>query len=67
MANELTNPERSDRVSLRAFVDFHEIYSKSKSIDLATQVVFPEQYSTIIGTLSVAMTQARNAEEKVNA
>jgi MoxR-like ATPase len=67
MASELTSPERSDRVSLRAFVDFHEVYGKSGSIDLATQVVFPEHYSTIIGTLSVAMTKARNTVEADNA
>ena len=63
LASEMTSPERADRVSLRAFVDFHEMYAKCGSIDLATQVVFPEQYSTIIGTLAVSMSQARNTED----
>jgi MoxR-like ATPase len=60
LASTMTDPERSDRVSLRAFVDFHSIYEKSKNIDLATQVVFPEHYGTIMGTLAVALGVPQN-------
>jgi MoxR-like ATPase len=60
LAVTMTDPERPTRYSLRSFVDFHEMYGKSGSIDLATQVVFPDDYGQIISTLAVSVSKAVN-------
>lgn len=58
LATKMTNPSEVNRKSLRAFVDFHAMYAVSKNMEYSAQVVFPEEWQSMVDVLKVAQSTA---------
>lgn len=53
LATKMTSPTESNRVSLRAFVEFESMYRASNNMTFASQVIFPDDWSAISDLLTV--------------
>lgn len=58
LAVKLTDPNISDRYSLRAFVEFNAMYQASSNLDHSAQVVFPNNHEDILAVLKVSTSKA---------
>jgi len=60
LATTFTAEHAEYRYSLRSFVEFHNMYQRSKNMAFTAQVVFPEVAESILDSLAIVASEASN-------